>query len=193
MNDICTRKTTYSGFTLLELAIVLAIIGLLLTLLLPGLSAQRELVGRAETQISLNQIKEALIGYSVVNRHLPCPDNKAIPNGIEDRNSAGTCASDEGILPWATLGIESADAWNHYFRYRVDTTFSNNINLFTIANAENSSTIQIHFSPRGIHTANPFNTNRKVPSPISPKQTIHPPSGEFGINTTICSDLGILV
>ncbi len=131
------------GFTLVELAIVLVIFGLLLAALLTPLSAQREIKARGETLALLNQAKEALIGYALVNRHLPCPDTKLVPNGIESRG-IGICTADEGVLPWATLGIEGVDAWNHYFRYRVDTTFSNSTNLFTIANAEGFSAIQVN-------------------------------------------------
>lgn len=132
------------GFTLVELAIVLVIVGLLLSMFLAPLTAQREIRGRAETQVLLEQTREALIGYAVVNRHLPCSDTDAIPDGIENRNAGGDCVNDEGMLPWNTLGIERVDAWNHYFRYRADATFTNSSTLFTIADAENASGIQIN-------------------------------------------------
>lgn len=133
-----------SGFTLVELAIVTVIIGFLLSMFLIPLSSQLELRARAETQVLLNQAQEALIGYAVVNRHLPCPDTDAVPDGVENRNGGGSCVSAEGILPWNTLGIERVDAWNHYFKYRVDATFSNSTTLFTIADAEGATGIQIN-------------------------------------------------
>lgn len=141
---LCNKKTV-QGFTLVEMAIVLVIFGLLIAAFLTPLMAQRELQGRGETQALLNESKEALIGYAVVNRHLPCPDTKAVPNGIEERKPNGTCDKDYGTLPWNTLGIESLDAWQHFFYYRVDTTFSNSntLELFTIEDATGSSTIQI--------------------------------------------------
>jgi prepilin-type N-terminal cleavage/methylation domain-containing protein len=134
------------GFTLVELAIVLIIVGLLLAMFLTPLTAQREIRARAETQALLEQAREALIGYAVANRHLPCSDTDAIPDGIENRNVAGDCVNAEGILPWNTLGIDRVDAWDHYFRYRADDTFtnSNSALLFTIADAESASGIQIN-------------------------------------------------
>ena len=132
------------GFTLVELAIVLVIVGLLLATFLTPLSAQQELRARAETQNLLDQSKEALIGYAIVNRYMPCADTDAIPDGIENRKVDGSCVSDKGVLPWNTLGIERVDAWGHYFYYRVDPTFSNSVTLFTIADAENASGIQIN-------------------------------------------------
>jgi prepilin-type N-terminal cleavage/methylation domain-containing protein len=139
----------YHGFTLVELAIVLIIVGLLLAMFLTPLTAQREIRARAETQVLLEQARDALIGYAVANRHLPCPDTKAIPDGIETR-LGNSCVDafgnpkDEGVLPWNTLGIDRVDAWDHYFRYRADATFTNSATLFTIADAESASGIQIN-------------------------------------------------
>ena len=138
------------GFTLVELAIVLVVVGLLLAMVIPSLGAQRDIRNRNETQHLLNQAKEALIGYAVVNRHFPCPDTSDFPNGEENRVvAAGVngCQADEGILPWKTLGIENTDAWNHYFGYRVDATFSNVVVVtgatFAIDDAEGASLIEL--------------------------------------------------
>lgn len=143
-SSLKVTKNQMFGFTLVELAIVTIIVGFLLSMFLLPLSSQLELKARTETQALLIQAQEVLIGYAVVNRHLPCPDTDAIPDGIQNRNAVGTCVSDEGVLPWNTLGIERVDAWNHYFKYRVDATFSHSVNLFTIANAETSTGIQIN-------------------------------------------------
>jgi prepilin-type N-terminal cleavage/methylation domain-containing protein len=144
------------GFTLVEIAIVLAIIGLLLAMIIPPLGAQRDIRDRNETQGILNNAKEALIGYALVNRFLPCPDTDAIPDGIENRRSdgTGTCVDDEGILPWNTLGIKNTDSWNNYFGYRADATFSNSVTLFTIDDANNASGIVINGESGALVSAN---------------------------------------
>lgn len=131
------------GFTLVEIAIVLVILGLLLAMLFAPLNAQREILNRDKTQVLFNQAKEALIGYALVNRYLPCPDTKSVPDGIENRKPDGTCVKDDGVLPWNTLGIDRTDPWDHYFYYRVDSTFSNSVTLFTINDATGASGIQI--------------------------------------------------
>lgn len=133
-----------SGFSLIEIAIVLIIFGLLLTMFLTPLGTQRNLQNRAKTNVLLDTAKEALFGYAIVNGHLPCPDTDAVPDGIENRNSAGDCANDNGVLAWDTLGITKVDAWDHYFTYRVDATFSNSTSRFTINDAESSSGININ-------------------------------------------------
>ena len=61
------------GFTLIEMAIVLMIVGLLLGGMLVPLSAQMDQRNISDTQKSLSEIKEALIGYAMANGRLPCP------------------------------------------------------------------------------------------------------------------------
>lgn len=117
----------YQGFTLVEMAIVLIIFGILLGGLLTSLSAQSELKSRNTTEQALENIKEALIGYAIVNGYLPCPDNALIPTGVEGaRDINGGCVVLEGTLPWQVLSVAKADAWERYFRYRVTNSFSNN-------------------------------------------------------------------
>ena len=131
------------GFSLVELAIVLTIIGLLLSMLFSPLSAQREISARVQTQNTLEEDNEALLGYAVVTGYLPCPDTDAIPDGIENRKADGTCVKDDGVLPWNTLGVGRVDAWEHYFGYHVDATFSNSVNFFKISDATGASGIKI--------------------------------------------------
>ena len=138
-----------SGFSLIEIAIVLVIFGLLLTMFLTPLSTQRNLQNRAETNALLHTAKEALFGYAIVNGHFPCPDTKPVPTGEAD----ATCTTEGGVLPWNTLGISPTDAWNHYFTYYVDATFSNSINNFTINAAEGNSNISIRLIPDISNTA----------------------------------------
>ncbi|QLG89656.1 prepilin-type N-terminal cleavage/methylation domain-containing protein [Chitinibacter bivalviorum] len=127
-NKRSRTKAKSSGFTLVEMAIVLLVVGLLMAGLLGPLSAQLEARRISETKSSLDVAKEALIGFALTNKRLPCP---AIPTlsgtgeGLEDFNViAGTCNRQNGVLPWATLGIAKVDAWDHRFTYSVSATFS---------------------------------------------------------------------
>lgn len=128
VNEIKTK-----GFTLLEMAIVLAIIGFILAGLLVSLTAQRDIRDYAQTQNIMEDYKEALIGYSLANRHLPCPDKTAGANngindnpndGREDFDVFGNCIVPQGNLPWATLSLADRDAWEQRFIYRVSAAFS---------------------------------------------------------------------
>ncbi len=121
------------GFTLVEVAIVLVIVGLMMSAFLMPLSAQLEQRQRAETRAILEQAKEALVGYAIVNKYLPCPDTQATPTGIEGGRTANQCTNPEGVLPWQALGVSGQDGWGRYIRYRVTPAFSNTSTFFTLA------------------------------------------------------------
>ncbi len=121
------------GFTLIEMAIVLVIVGLLLAGLFTTLRAQFELRRTEETRVVLEEAKEALMGYALANKFLPCPDTNAIPNGTEGPRVANECLPLEGVLPWQLLGVRGLDAWGRYIRYRVSSNFSNNNTFFLIS------------------------------------------------------------
>lgn len=138
--------TPNRGFTLLEMAVVLMIVGLLLGGLIPTLSAQMEQQRRNETRKQLDEIRDALIGYAIINKRLPCPRNTTTdPSGADYGEASATCNTDrtaEGYLPWKTLGVSEIDAWGikrsntsdpwiGYWRYRVDRNFASTISLST--------------------------------------------------------------
>lgn len=79
----------------MELAMVLVIVGLLLGGLLIPLSSQQDLQSRQATEKSLIDIREALIGFAVINGRLPCPAQANIAYtstnaGIEATTGSGT-------------------------------------------------------------------------------------------------------
>lgn len=133
-NKFSLIAKTKRGFSLVEMAIVLIIVGLLLAGLFAPLSAQLELRRVEETRVVLEEAKEALMGYALANKFLPCPDANAVPNGTEGvRGASNECTTLEGVLPWQLLGVRGLDAWGRYIRYRVSTNFSNNVDFFEIS------------------------------------------------------------
>jgi prepilin-type N-terminal cleavage/methylation domain-containing protein len=112
-----------SGFTLVEVAIVLFVLALLAGSILVPLSAQMEQRHYDETTRTMNDVRDALLGYVVTHRYLPCPDSDGSNDGFEDVVGSA-CASAQGNLPWATLGIGATDAWGRPFLYRVTPGFA---------------------------------------------------------------------
>jgi prepilin-type N-terminal cleavage/methylation domain-containing protein len=115
------------GFTLTELAMVLAILGLLLGSTLFTLTAQVENRNRADTQRRLEDARELLISFALVNARLPCPGTTS---GEEAGGGIAGCAGGyAGFLPARTIGFQPTDsagfgldAWGNRIRYAVSAT-----------------------------------------------------------------------
>lgn len=95
-----------AGFSLIELALVLMIVGLLTAGALSVLSSQREQVKYADSDKALAQTKQALLSFLVVNKFLPCPDSSG--DGLENR-SEQACDSVAGEVPYRDIGLRLAD------------------------------------------------------------------------------------
>lgn len=109
------------GFTLIEIAIALLLIGLLAGGGLTISGAFRQLSKAEETKAQMAQIKMGLMSYLKVNQYLPCPDTNS--DGLEDRKisaDVSVCKSRQGTLPYQTLSVSDKDAWGAPFYYRVN-------------------------------------------------------------------------
>lgn len=144
------------GFTLLEMAILLFVLSLALGGLLPTLATQAEQRNRQQAYNELLRVREALFGYAIVHRRLPCPATSA-SSGIESPSGGGDCTQTVGFLPAVTLGLLNGDTignvaspwhsntipdrglmldpWGHPYLYAVhqanDCTFKNTNDLTT--------------------------------------------------------------
>jgi prepilin-type N-terminal cleavage/methylation domain-containing protein len=102
------------GFTLIELAIVMVIVGLLIgagVSLLPGLINQQKY---SQNQSLLNQNYNAIIGFIIKNGRAPFASTNAT-NSAESTNTAN------GYLPYVTVGGLQQDAYGNTFYYAVNT------------------------------------------------------------------------
>lgn len=122
------------GFSLIELAVVMAIVALLLGTMMVTLSAQTEQRNTEDTRRRLDQARELLLTYALVKGRLPCPARYASAGshsqGMESfctsaaTSSSSTCAGSEttteqshgtcsnhfdGYLPAATIGYQQTD------------------------------------------------------------------------------------
>jgi prepilin-type N-terminal cleavage/methylation domain-containing protein len=125
-----TARQRQSGFTLVEIAIVLLIVGLMIGGLIAPLSSQLEQRRVSDTRHAMDEAREALFGFALRNGYLPCPAISAT-DGREDRAGNG-CNKRFGLLPWATLGVGRLDGWNRILAYSVTPAFADSANLFTL-------------------------------------------------------------
>lgn len=117
----------FLGFSLIEMSVVLLVMGLLVGVILKPLGASYDQSKRQKTRIQLEEIREALLGFAVVNGRLPCP---AIIGtyGQEQEH----CSVPHGYLPAAALGVAGQfnrsglllDAWGNPLRYSVSLSDS---------------------------------------------------------------------
>ena len=119
----CPMRRVARGFTLIELAVVIAIVGLLLGGILVPLATQIEVGRTKEARSDIDEIKEALYGFALANGRLPCPDSD--DDGQEDRTGADNdCTAVEGQLPGVALGLATVDPWGAQYIYRVTNDFA---------------------------------------------------------------------
>ncbi|HTN27679.1 MAG TPA: prepilin-type N-terminal cleavage/methylation domain-containing protein [Burkholderiales bacterium] len=136
----CRARAT-AGFTLVEVAIVVAIVALLLGSLTYTLSAQVEQAGIEETRRRHEQAKSLLLAFAIVHGRLPCPA-RSTSFADEVRNASGQCTDGStedyyggtlaggvtgGLLPARAIGFQpvdaegfALDAWGNRIRYAVE-------------------------------------------------------------------------
>lgn len=119
-SDRCRCK----GFSLLEMAVVLMLLGLLLGGGLSLASGQIASQRLQQTGQTLQDAVSSLRGFAAFSGgRLPCPDSEPPFDGVEDVDSAsGACRSPlaEGWFPHVSLGgVGGTDSWGHRLRYHV--------------------------------------------------------------------------
>ncbi len=134
-----------SGFTLIEIAIVLIIVTILLGYTMAMVPVQQDIKQYRQADAEMNRIIESLYAFSQVNGYLPCPAWEVVgvtSNGFECRDIDGTAANCDaappvpatdtcdiwfGYVPGKTLGIEGKysdsglllDPWGQAYRYQI--------------------------------------------------------------------------
>ncbi|MDH3633151.1 MAG: type II secretion system GspH family protein [Gammaproteobacteria bacterium] len=127
-----SRKQGQLGFTLVEIAIVLLIVGILLGYTVALFPKQQDLKKYRAVEVEMDRVIEAIIGFAQVNGRLPCP---AIPNsnGNEDGGGGVDCNNYGGFVPVNTLGLTGKlnqdtlllDPWGNPYRYYVTNNDAN--------------------------------------------------------------------
>ncbi len=145
---ISTNKKTQSGFTLLEMAIVMIIASLILIAMVNTYLKLSDMLKTATTKEHLSIVNDAMSAYASRNFRVPCPANPAgtgpetfgFEKGSFDLvlgdgavidatqcDGANAAQATEGIIPFQTLGIDAEvarDGWGNFLTYQVSPVFT---------------------------------------------------------------------
>ncbi|MDY6904778.1 MAG: LamG-like jellyroll fold domain-containing protein [Thermodesulfobacteriota bacterium] len=120
-----SHRRSQAGFTLIEMAIVVIIIGIVISIMAGVLPTLIRTGKIKQAQAILEKTDYALEGYISANGRCPCPDTDG--DGRENRNDSGTadpsddtCDNYVGDLPYLDLGLTSGnDNWDNPITYGV--------------------------------------------------------------------------
>ena len=121
-------ETDSSGFTLIEMAVVLVIVGIIISIVATVLPSLIKSSKVKKARAILEQVDYAIQGYVAANGRLPFADK-----GISGKEDSET-PTYFGNLPYVTLGLSSGDdAWGNRLKYGVnkDLTATNPGNMGT--------------------------------------------------------------
>jgi len=99
-----TRQPSCSdrGFTLVEIAIVLVILGLIFNQIVPPFATQLQQRKRQHTSSIISEVLDAAVGYAIAKQRLPCPAGD-LTQGHQREQCTGQLSI--GYVPAVTLGI----------------------------------------------------------------------------------------
>jgi prepilin-type N-terminal cleavage/methylation domain-containing protein len=150
-----SARACAQGFSLVELAVVMVILGFLMGGLFFTLSTQTEQRSFEETRRRLDQARELLLAFALINGRLPCPARSAataspvtvagdevrtvgatptdcIGDAVTDHYGGASGGVTLGLLPARAIGFQqldsagfAIDAWGNRIRYAVARTITN--------------------------------------------------------------------
>lgn len=105
-----------AGFTLVEMAIAVALFGMMVSGALMGLTVYFDRIAEEKSRDNLTKVERAIGLYVAVNGRLPCPDENA-DGADDDCTGAASEEAVQGAPPWLDLGLQQRDVLDGYQRF----------------------------------------------------------------------------
>ncbi len=134
------QKDYKKAFTLAEMSMVLVVVGLVIMVVFPALTAFRQSMQVSATQSNLQALMRATTAFVQANGCLPCPTPAATTGAGfgRVRGEAGglacqnNCTVYEGIVPFISMGLPqqiAKDGWGRWITMRVDPALTINFGV----------------------------------------------------------------
>jgi prepilin-type N-terminal cleavage/methylation domain-containing protein len=175
------KSKKQAGFTLVELAVVVLLASLLLTMGITTLKAQLAQGALSATKKKQEIIKDALVTYVSKYKRLPCPAIN-ISGGLDATTRVTTlpppnCITNLGLVPYQELGLPlsaALDGWENYFTYAVSPQWTATLTNTAAINGGNYSNNPLNTFNVGGTGALTVNTRR--PASLNPPIKIADPA-----------------
>ena len=145
-----SRKQRTKGFTLIEMAVVLVIVGIVISIIATVLPSLIKSAKIKKTRAIMDKVDYAIEGYITANGKLPYADS--------DGDGVGDSGTYFGLLPFRDLGLSSGDdSWTNQMEYGVysDLTTTNLTNFCNVLQSAATSpldTTKLHINQSGTLT-----------------------------------------
>lgn len=171
-----TKQKQQSGFTLIEISIVIVLMASIISSVAVIFTSQLERIQREETLAKIKAIKEALYTYRVAFNELPCPADITLPignthfgvmaankgtctGGVPAANFSGTGTAQRaargGMVPTRTLQLPddyAFDGWGRRMKYVVTRDLTQEGAFNIVSGISNDTRMTILNEQGGINT-----------------------------------------
>jgi prepilin-type N-terminal cleavage/methylation domain-containing protein len=140
-------RSQEAGFTLVEMAIVIAIAGIIVTFVVSALGGSTQVRRESQSRDKMEIIAKAIGNRIIQNLGAPCPSDPAVAQTAatfgQARAACASAALSEGLVPFQSLGLPvemAKDGWGRFMTYRTSPSVATAITKAAACTATRAGT-----------------------------------------------------